>query len=385
LELSWHVASPIIRNMPSSVISDIDHSLSRWLENVAKNLSVSLEDVLPIVQALLEADINPNSLTNSDGDPIGKPIMEAINHPIGKVSAAVISLWFKTNPTDGEELPNWLSSNLSTILQSNEPRFRHGKTIVAQHLIALYRVDPQWTRFNLIPLFDWNSEEKVVPISVWEGFLVSARVYPPLMSELKQYFLDTATNYEHLEERPARYVSVLTVMGLESIPDYSNEDFITAFRVLPQEALNESVRTIYESIKGAGDRSDQYWKNRVKPFWKEIWPKSKDLVSQEISEFLIRIILETEHEIPAATDTLINWLIPFQHLFYITHDISKSGMCQKHPQEILRILNAIIDEQKWFRPTELQDCLEQIRSTQPDLRESPIFTKLNDYVLARSS
>lgn len=385
LELSWNVASPIIRNMPTNVISDIDHSLSRWLEHVVKNVNVSSANVIPIAESLLNAQTNPNSLTDQDGEPIGEPTFEAINHPIGKVTTALISLWFSGTPADGQGLPDWLAYNLRLILGSSESRFRHGKTIVAQHLIALYRVDPTWTRSNLLPLFDWNVEDKVIPKSVWEGFLISARIYPPLMSEIKDYFVDTAAHYDHLKETAARYVSVLTVMGLESIQGYSTEDFVKSFSVLPQDALNESVKTIYESIKSAGDRREHYWTNRVEPFWKKIWPKSNDLLSQEISEFLIRTILEAEDQLQAATETLENWLIPSEYPFHIVDAILESGMCRRYPGDILKILNAIIDDQQWHSPTELKECLAQICSTQPELQSSAIFVSLNNYVQSRPS
>ena len=139
--------------MPIGVVLEIDHSLARWLEKVASNIDVAIEDALPIVELLLSAESNPNSLTNNDGEPIGEPIFEAINHPIGQLTTALVALWYKENPMDGDGLPAWLASNLELISNSKEPRLRHGKTIVAQHLIALYRVDPEWTRSNLCLLY----------------------------------------------------------------------------------------------------------------------------------------------------------------------------------------------------------------------------------------
>ena len=140
--------------MPTDVVSEIDHSLSRWLEKIATTIEVKLVELLPCAEKLLKSQSSPNSLTTNDGEPIGEPVFEAINHPIGKLASTFITLWFKEHPKDGDGLPTWLNNNLTLICASEEPRFRHGKTIVAQHLIALFRVDPVWTRNCLIPLFN---------------------------------------------------------------------------------------------------------------------------------------------------------------------------------------------------------------------------------------
>ena len=200
------------------------------------------------------------------------------------------------------------------------------------------------------------------------------------MGEIKEYFIDTVSNYAHLKETASRYVSVLTVMALESIEGYTTDDFIKIFDALPQDALNESVTTIYESISSAGDRSEHYWKNRVEPFWKDIWPKSNNLRSQPISEFLIRIILETGDQLPAAAEFLADWLIPIDHPFHIVDAIAEKNVGEQFPSETLKMLDTIIENQDWYQPIELLACINQIGLADPALKAIPAYIRLTQYL-----
>ncbi|WIC27921.1 hypothetical protein QM048_06405, partial [Escherichia coli] len=49
------------------------------------------------------------------------------------------------------------------------------------------------------------------------------------------------------------------------------EEFRTAISALPQEGLEVAAQALYQALEGAGDQREEYWKNRVQPFWQQVW------------------------------------------------------------------------------------------------------------------
>ncbi|WP_237747774.1 hypothetical protein, partial [Salmonella enterica] len=73
--------------------------------------------------------------------------------------------------------------------------FRNSRVILASNLIPLFRVDTNWAKKHLLPLFIWDSNFLEAK-SVWPGFLWTPRLYAPLLAAFKQAFLKTAEHYQ---------------------------------------------------------------------------------------------------------------------------------------------------------------------------------------------
>ena len=51
-----------------------------------------------------------------------------------------------------------------------------------------------------------------------------------------------------------------------------------------------------QALEGAADQREDYWRNRVQPFWRHVWPKSRDLTNPRISAALIRLVIAARGE-----------------------------------------------------------------------------------------
>ena len=373
---SWRYAAPLVQTMPDAVLQEFVHGVTRWMEAASKSINVHESILLKLCQRVLELPIASGTGMTRNGAPIDQPITEAINHPVGHVTQTLIDLWFKQNPSDNDLLPAELKPIFTALCDVQLDRFRHGRVLMASRLIAFFRVDRAWTEQHLLPLFDWSNS--IEARAVWEGFLWSPRLYQPLQIAFKSQFLDAAKHYADLGEHRQQYAAFFTYAALGPIEGYTLEEFRSAIGALPQEGLEESAQALYQALEGAADQREDYWENRVQPFWLRIWPKSRDLATPRISECLTRLAIAARGEFPAALSAVQAWLQPIEHPHYVIHLLHESDLCSRFPAESLNLLNAVIENQPW-PPRELAKCLDEIVQTAQYLRQDSRFLKLRDY------
>lgn len=155
---------------------------------------------------------------------------------------------------------------------------RHGRVLLASRLIALFRVDRPWTEQYLLPRFDW-AVDPMEAKAVWEGFLWSPRLYRPLLLAFKPQLLETARHYGDLGEHGQQFAAFLTYAALGPVDGYSMEEWRAAIAALPYEGLQESAQALVQALEGAAEQREEYWKNRIQPFWQDVWPKSRELAA----------------------------------------------------------------------------------------------------------
>ena len=379
---SWRYAAPLVQTMPDTLLQEIDHAVTWWMEAASKSISRH-EDILlnlccRVLTLPLETDSGSRIIRN--GVEIFDPVSSAINHPIGHVTQAMINLWLKRNPNDNDLLPADLKPIFTALCDVQIDRFRQGRVLLGSRLIAFFRVDRPWTEQHLLPLFDWSSP--VEAKAVWEGFLWSPRLYQPLLKAFKSHFLDCANHYADLGEHRQEFAIFLTYAALGPTEGYSVEEFRSAFSALPKEGLEESAQALSQALEGAADQREDYWKNRAQPFWQQVWPKSRELATPRIAESLMRLVIAARGEFPAALAAVQGWLQSIDDTHYVVHLLHESGLCRRFPAEALSLLNSVIANQQWA-PRELGQCLSEIEQAAPLLEQDAICQRLREYVRRR--
>ncbi|MGF6807440.1 hypothetical protein OKW30_002566 [Paraburkholderia sp. Clong3] len=335
---SWRYAAPLVQTMPDTVIQEIVHSVTWWAEAASKSINRHEAILLNLCRRVLALPLEAGTGITRNGEPIGQPVTEAINHPVGHVTQALINLWFKRSPNDNDQLPADIEPFFTELCDARVARFRHGRVLLGAQLIALFRVDRSWTEQYLLPLFSWSRPAEAK--AVWEGFLWSPRLYQPLLIAFKPQFLETANHYADLGEHRQQFAAFLTYAALGPIEGYTLDEFRSATGALPQEGLEESAQALSQTLEGSADQREDYWRNRVQRFWQDVWPKSRDLATPRIAESLTRLIIAARAEFPAALAAVQDWLQPIEHPDYIVHLLHESGLCGRYPQDALHLLTA---------------------------------------------
>jgi hypothetical protein len=377
---SWRYAAPLVHTMPDTVVQDIVHDVTRWIRAASKPISRHEDCLLDLCRRVLAMPLEVSTGIIRNGEPIDEPVTEAINHPVGHVTQALINLWFKRNPNDNDLLPADVKPFFTELCDMQVERYRHGRVLLASELIAFFRVDLLWTEQYLLPIFSWVNPAEAQ--GVWDGFLWSPRLYQPLLTAFKPQLLESASHYNDLGRHRQRLAAFLTYAALGPTDGYTIDEFRSAIGALPQDGLGESAQALSQALEATADQREDYWKNRIQPFWQKIWPKSRDLSTPRIAESLTRLIISARGEFPSALAALRNWLQPIEDPHYVVHLLHESGLCHKYPVEALHLLSVVIADQQWA-PTELGQCLDEIRMAAPQLLQDVQYQKLRDYCRRR--
>lgn len=379
---SWQYAAPLVQTMPDTVLQEIDHAVTWWMEAASKAINRHEDILLSLCHRVLALPLEAGSVSRiiRNGVETYDPVGSAINHPIGHATQALINLWFKQNPNDNDLLPAELKPVFTTLCDVQVDRFRHARVLMGSRLIAFFRVDRPWTEQYLLPLFGWSNP--VEAKAVWEGFLWSPRLYQPLLTAFKSQFLDSANHYADLGEHRQQFAAFLTYAALGPTEGYTVEEFRSAIGALPPEGLEESARVLSQALEGAAEQREDYWKNRIQPFWQQVWPKSRDLATPSIAASLARLAIAARGEFPAALAMVQDWLHAAGGADYNVHLLHESGLCSRFPADALLLLNAVVAKQQWL-PRELGQCLNEIEQAAPQLVQDARYLRLREYSQGR--
>jgi len=368
---SWRYAAPLVQTMPDTVIQEIAHGVAWWIEAASESINRYEDILLGLCRRVLALPLEVGTGMTHDVD-------EAINHPVGHITQALINFWFKRNPNDNDLLPTDIKPLFTELCDLQVERFRHGRVLLGSQLIAFFRVDRPWTKQYLLPLFDWNNLAEAK--AVWEGFLWSPRLYQPLLTAFKPQFLESADHYTDLGEHRKQFAAFLTYAALDPTEGYTADEFRSAIEKMPRDGLEESAQALSQALEGTADQREDYWKNRVQPFWQQVWPKYRDLAATpRIAASLTRLIIAARGEFPAALAAVQDWLQPIERPDFVVDPLQESGLCSRYPADALRLLGAVITDQQWA-PKKLGKCLDEIEQAAPQLVQDDQYQRLREYL-----
>lgn len=373
---AWRRMAPVLARAPDDVLGPLANAAGDWLIAVAKTFDAHDSVFLDLCQRLLGLD-HPE---REDRD---EAVAEAINHPVGKATWALLDWWQRGALEDEQQrLPGTLKQSFTNLCDPGIGKYRYARVLLSAHVIVLFRVDPDWSREHILPLFDWQRSTSEAR-GAWQGFLWSPRLYRPLIEAVKLYLLDTAVHYSELGDVGLQYVRLLTFAALDSQDVLSTQELAVAMGALPPEGLGEAVKVVAESLDASGEQRRQYWLNRVEPFFRKIWPNSGDRISHEVAQAIAELLLVADDDFPNAMNLLGAWLEPLASPGYTMRQLVQTELCRRFPNEALDFLARTVPEPEFWSIGDLKACLDMIRENNPALTTDPHFVRLEDYVRLR--
>ncbi len=372
VEQSWVKMAPVLSSLPEEYLPALSHALSHWLEKFSKTLSEHETILLTLCDCLF-------NLNYEKGAEIDDSVGRAINHPVGQATQALLNWLYREPLSDGQGLTDNLKPRFARICEASNYSFRHGRVLLAANVIALFRVDRDWTTQYVLPLFDWERSDTEAG-AAWEGFLWSPRLYPPLMEALKSEFLETANHYARLGRHAAQYSSLLTFAAMEAEFPFTRAQLATATRSLSNEGLENAAMTLVRALEGAGEQRSDFWRNRVSPYLRRVWPKTQEIASASIAESFALLCVAANDEFPAALMEVRLWLQQLPHPEFVVRRVYEAKLPGRFPEETLTLLDATIGGAAQWPPQQLGNCLEAIRQSDPAIEQDARFQRLVDYL-----
>ena len=371
LRRSWRYLARLVSEVPESAMSTIIHSFSWWVKAQSATFEGQEDIFFHLVRRIFDLD------GEDAADEDEQPVSRAINHPIGHATEAVLKWWYRQEPKDGDGLRAEIRDLFTELCDTHIQKYRHGRVLLAAHVIALFRVDKAWATDHLLPLFKWQDSVSEAR-GAWDGFLWTPRLYQPLMVALKDPFLETARHYSELGKYAEQYASFLTFAALDPGDVFTVKELADTTRQLPAAGLHDSMQTLVRALESAAERRAEYWRNRVLPYIRNIWPKSNDLITPGISESVARLCIAAQDAFPEAMKEMRHWLQPIGYPDFLVHLMVEADLCEQYPSGALEFLTVIVGDNAQWPARELSQCLGAIEQAGDDLGKDPRFIRLRE-------
>jgi hypothetical protein len=189
--------------------------------------------------------------------------------------------------------------------------------------------------------------------------------------------LDTAAHYEELGRAGEQYATLLTLVALERDAAVAGAELAAALALLPAEGLRYSARALAGALAGAGEQRADYWRHRVQPCLRELWPKPRQQQVPELADSLAELCIAAGTCFPEAVRELEPWLRPVRFPDHLLQQLQAASLCHQFPGDSLDLVAAVIDDQVPFSPDELQQCLEAIRQVDQAMASDSRFAHLS--------
>jgi hypothetical protein len=145
---------------------------------------------------------------------------------------------------------------------------------------------------------------------------------------------------------------------------------------LPRFALPQVAETLFRALQGAGEQRSEYFRNRIVPFVKRIWPKAHDAKTPAASSAFVKLCTAAGDAFPEALTLLKNWIQPINDVSYLLRLMHEGRLCSRFPDEAITLLDLFIPPTITWGLDELKLCLGAIRTANQDLERDRRFQRL---------
>jgi hypothetical protein len=365
----WVLVSPTLLDTQDEHLQAISGEFGSWLGSVSSVVEADYRQFLALASRLVQ--VGANTPQEADLDRVNA----AHKHPVGDAVEVVLRWWYSTNPQEGTHLPPDLARWLEQVLDPALPGGQHGRVILIGHAVSLFRVDGGWARQHVLPLLRWSENAQEVA-AAWQGLLSSFYLFRSFMEAIKAEFLTTAEHYGELAGYGEHYVKHLTSAALDKGDTFTWEELRTATRHMPTEGLPHALRGLTQSLQAAGDKRETYWRDRVTPYLREVWPQEKRVKTLEVAQAMTDLCMAAGKSFPLAVKALRLWLANGDRHGLVTYHLIRKSYCADYPDAALELLDRVYKGVRPENPAKLAECLEIIGKQQPSLVEDPRFKRL---------
>ena len=365
VEKSWKKMSSVLLVAPDAMLQT--PGVSYWLRHVGGVAEPSDERFLELCERVLDV------AENEDTPEPENPVDRALNHPLGQVVDGLLDHALRQE--GGERLPAGAKRLLEKVCDQDAGRYRIGRVMIASRVLPLLVRDEAWTRARVLPFFDWTQSAQEAN-HAWRGFLSVSRFHEGFLGLVRGPFVRTAHHYDDLDTHGREYANLLAHACL-CLPSGWTASLREAIDKLPEEGLQQMLSMLGRGLDPVESRTD-YFRNRVLPFLRSLWPKTTDKLTPGVSEGFARLCLVAEDAFPDVLGEVRSYLTaagdraPGQLLY----SLEQKAYAGKYPAETLEFLGLVLAQASGVMPQHLPACLRAIRTARPDLEETKTFKAL---------
>lgn len=349
---SWNSLANEIVIFNDEFIIKCASNMSDWLNNLSFVEFNNEDQFLELINLIIIKYTDKNEV-NDDY------FSAAINNPIGICMDTLQKWWISKKPTNYSLIDEKLISLYTDVCKNNNPKFISGKVIFASNILFFYQVDSSWTKENLIPLFDWENDETVAN-AVWQGYLWNPRSNINLINDIKKYLIQTSNHKEKLYSYKDQYIRLISSIGVYNKDLIKKESLQKIFSCFDEEELIIIIDYLTNLIKNTEENIEIIWNEKLYPFIKNCFPKSKSIIAKDLSESFGFLCINSGDVFDKVYDVMNYYLIPIEWPDTVLSKFDNNMLLEKFPKKSLLFIRKLIDKNSKVSTYYLKDCLDKI-------------------------
>ncbi len=341
----------------------IADSLSAFLRNETKPYALSMLSQANEIAEALWRHLDRTTLSERSSD----WIQMAINHPAGILTEfwlGSLSHWRRHQ----DPIPKTLSEEyfrvLTNIMQDQSLPGKLGRSILFSRFAYLLEVDEEWTRNNLLPLFDPDNDLEEFQIA-WDGYLISGYLNPTIVELLSKYTLKALRRInDELSGNRNRFIEYYTILLGYYVEDPLKTWITELFLYCSiEDRLHFSWIVQRELRRMRESKRQEWWQRWLKSYWENrINGKPATLESGEV-ERMLDWLPHLGSEFPEAVDHATRKQLPPLQQSSIIYDLSKSELAKQYPEDVAKLMINLGNSNShliiWYKGDELIDIILQ--------------------------
>lgn len=365
-----------LTRLPLDALHEIAYPVSEWMERIEARLHGDAAEVLPtlwnrIVEALNH--IEPKRWHRPDNSWSD----DAFNTPVGRL----VNLLLKDPAKNNREVvvgfsPDWLA-RLDQLLSLRGELGLRALALISYQLGWLYAVDPIWTERQLLSL---AGSDQADGDAFWDGVIGSARVPAPILFGRIVSGLIERTRRPRTRRHHSTILAGFLLAGWGGAEDALKAEPLVSDAQLREVLIwgDDRLRTqMLWQLKQWSANSHSRWRDRVIPFFANVWPKQRALRTPRISAALADFLLASGEIMPALMPSILPRLVPIRggSLRTIVTDDPENGPALRFPAAILDLLWAILGDDPVHWPYEIEAVLDRLAAA-PETSGDPRLSEL---------
>lgn len=380
-----------VLKLPKEIIFTCRFSLTRWLEGKFIDACKNQQDLFwrvwdYIINTLnligLEANDSAFGDTYEQGRQVKKSrktFEHAINSPVGQLVEAVFNIYsaWELSPLEFKNAVLW---RLELAIQSKGEGSHHAISMIIYNFNFMYENYESWSKYHLIPIFNPNNKNSE---AAWQSFFyIHGRPSNQSILTLKSFFIDLFekepewTKSESLKNNLASLLIQFCYFSYPKQTLFTNVEIRKILRKFDSDMLSHSLWILSDIV-----HKENSWLSFGRFFFKNIWPKENFCQTSKTSERLLDLAIETSEHFTDIVKNIEPYLRNIEptsiFLYQLTNNEDKYLLTEKHPQEVLLLLDRVIGQRIESYDNSLAKILEKIVKEKPALKNSIAWQRLH--------
>ena len=291
----------------------------------------------------------------------------AINDPAGILTLFwlfSLSLYKKQK----DPAPNTFSEEyrqiFSNIINESTSAGILGRSILASHFSFLLASDEEWTKQNLLPLFNKDADTEDFQV-VWDGFLSQSNLNPAVAELFNAIFIRAIHKINSMSGRNREeFINIYTTMLIYFVTNPLEKWIPEIFRCDD----NKEIRNFFASsveiylMDMNDEQQRKLWKQWLKGYWENRLKNKPDKLEPEEIKLMLLWLPDLSSIFPEAVELAIKMpTASLEQSWCVESYFDKGELLKNYPGSLAKLLIYLgewdRDEMTWYRGQEIIDKL----------------------------